>query len=468
MNNGLDSFFEPGCVAVYGSLNEWGGLGRGVVQNLSEFGYGGRVCPVHPSRDQVLGLKVSRSIDEIEGRVDLAVVITPARTVPGIVDECARCGVPAAVVVSESFAEADLEGERLQRELVEIARRTGVRIMGPNTVGVLNVANGLITIPYLLGYNSLRSGGIAYCTQTGFAAAQCQPLGDRAFGISKMCDIGNKCDVNEADVLDYFADDPGTIVLAMHLEDVRDGRRFLESARRFTARKPLVILKPGRTEAGARASMSHTASMTGNDECYENAFRQVGAIRVRTWLEFWDVPKLLAAAPIAAGDRVMIVTHSGGAGVVAADVAMECGLKMATLSAAARERLTSISPRLWGNPLDLGPVLATLDDPFATQEEIMSILLQEPSVDCATFGIYAGILSPVQVLADMFERLKDKVAKPVTVYVYGPRLFSTAEMCRQLELKGIPTYFDAETAVRALGMAVNYARYRREIEATGI
>ena len=462
--DGIDAFFNASSVAVFGSLDEWGGLGRGVLQNMAEFGYEGRVYPINPSRDEAMGRKVYRSVGEVGEAIDLAVVITPRPTVPGIVDECARNGIGAAIVISESFAEADGEGAKLQRRLVEIARRTGIRIMGPNTVGVLNVSNGLITVPYLLGYSSIRKGGIAYCSQTGIAAAQCQPLGDREIGISKMCDIGNKCDVNEVDMLDYLRDDPDTSVVAMHLEDVKDGRRFIESARKLTYRKPLVVLKPGRTEAAARASRSHTGSLTGNDACYDNAFKQVGAVRVSTWQEYWDVPKVFASSPLPEGNRVAVVTHSGGAGVAAADVASESGLTLCTFSPATADKLARISPRLRTNPLDLGPVLSTFDDPFAVQEEVCALVMDDPNVDCASFGIYAGILSPVQVLTDMFDRLKDRMSKPVTVHVYGPRLFSTAEMCRQLELRGLPTYFDSETAIRALGMAAGYAAYRREVE----
>ena len=308
------------------------GLGYGAIKNMLDFGFQGKLYPVNPSGGDVLGLKAYSSIDELSGSIDLAIVITPPQTVPAIIEQCAQKGIKAAVIVSENFAEAGDGGTQLQQQLVDITNRTGIRIIGPNTVGVFNLANGLVTIPYMIGYKDIRKGGIAYCSQTGIAAAQCQPLGDRAYPISKMCDFGNKCDVNEVDLLNYLSDDPDTRVVVMHLEDVKDGRSFIDAARSIASHKPLFILKPGRSEAGARASASHTGSLAVSDRIYDSAMKQVGAIRVNTWQEYWDIPKVFAYQPLPMGNRIAIVSHSGGAGVIAADAAVEAGLVMANFS----------------------------------------------------------------------------------------------------------------------------------------
>ena len=313
--NSLEAFFEPGAVAIFGSLREWGGLGRGVIQNLFDFGFEGQIYPVNLSYSEVMGLKVYPAVYDVEDSVDLAVVITPPTTVPGIIEQCAEKGIKAAVVVSENFAEADEDGARLQAQLSEIALRRGIRVMGPNTVGILNTANGLVTIPYLVGYEGVQKGSVGYCSQSGIAAAQCQPLEDRGYPVSKMCDIGNKCDVDEVDIMNYMADDPETKALAMHLEDIKDGRRFMDAARNLASRKPLLIFKSGRSEAGARASASHTGSLKGNDRIYSDAFKQAGAMRLNSWQEFWDIPKVFASRPLPVRNRIAIITHSGASGL---------------------------------------------------------------------------------------------------------------------------------------------------------
>jgi acyl-CoA synthetase (NDP forming) len=458
------AFFEPRSVAIFGSLKDGTGLGYGAIKNMLDFGFQGKLYPVNPSGGDVLGLKAYSSIDELFGSIDLAIVITPPQTVPAIIEQCAQKGIKAAVIVSENFAEAGDGGTQLQQQLVDITNRTGIRIIGPNTVGVLNLTNGLVTIPYMIGYKDIRKGGIAYCSQTGIAAAQCQPLGDRAYPISKMCDFGNKCDVNEIDLLNYLSDDPDTQVVVMHLEDVKDGRSFIDAARSIASHKPLFILKPGRTEAGARASASHTGSLAVSDRIYDSAMKQVGAIRVNTWQEYWDIPKVFAYQPLPRGNRIAIVSHSGGAGVVATDSAVEAGLVMANFSDVTLAKLAGLSARLARNPIDLGPALSLADAPFSLQEEIIAMVLDDANVDCATIVLYGGVMSPVRLVVEMFYRLKRRISKPVTIWFYGTQLSLLEEMSRQLEERGFPTYTDLETAVRALGALSSYAKFRESLQ----
>ncbi|MCX5999564.1 MAG: CoA-binding protein, partial [Chloroflexi bacterium] len=235
-------------------------------------------------------------------------------------------GIRAAIVVTEGFAEASREGAERQRQLLDISRRTGMRLLGPNTLGVLNTSNSLVTSAYEIGDNKPPKGGIGYGTQTGLLTFGVYPIKDKASPISKICDFGNKCDVNELDLLSYLADDPQTNVIAMHLEDVKDGPAFIKVARQAAARKPVLILKPGRSEAGARAAASHTGSLAGNDQAYDTAFKQAGVIRLNSWRDFWDVPKTLSLQPLPRGNRIAIVAASGGAGVMLTDAAVAAGL----------------------------------------------------------------------------------------------------------------------------------------------
>jgi len=464
--NGSDlwAFFEPRSVAVFGSLKDGMGLGYGLIKNILDFGFTGKLYPVNPSYSEVLGMKAYPTVSETSDSVDLAVVITPPHTVPTIIEQCAQKGVKAAVIVSENFADAGSEGTKLQQQLVDITTHSGIRIMGPNTVGVFNAANGFTTIPYPFGYDGVRKGGIAYCSQTGIVLPQCQPLEDRAYPVSKMCDVGNKCDVNEVDLLNYLADDAETKVVALHIEDVKDGRSFMDAARKFVAHKPLMIFKSARSEAGAKASASHTGSLAVNDQIYNNAIRQTGAIRVNTWQEYWDVPKVFAYHSLPRGNRIAIISHSGGAGVVAADLAVESGLALARYSNATFGKLAKLSPRLAGNPIDLGPPLSLTDDPLSLQEKVISVVLDDANVDCATVVLYVGTMAPISYIVEMFERVLKRVSKPMTVWFYGTKLSLIEEVSRQLEERGVPTYTDQETAVKALGALVRYSRFRSGLE----
>jgi len=456
----LNAFFEPRGVAVVGSLREgWGG-GYGVIKNMRHFGWSGDIYPINPSGREVMGIRAYTILDQVTDPIDLAIVITPPATVPGIVEQCARKGVKAVIIASEGFAEAGEAGAKLQQQVVHIACRAGIRLIGPNTIGIANTGNGLVTNPYAIGYQRFQKGNIAYVSQSGVFGVQARPLEKMAYPISKMCDLGNKCDVDEVDLLDYLGNDPETKVVAMHLEDVKDGRSFIDTARRVVARKPVLVFKPGRTGPGARAAASHTGSLAGNGRVYENAFKQVGVIHVRTVQELWELPKVFASQPLPEGNRIAIITPTGGVGVIAADVAVDCGLSIARLSAATADRLARSFPRTPGNPIDFGPATVLADDPTALREETIAAVLDDPNVDCAVVVVYAGVMYSIQATVNMFERLRKHVSKPVTIWFYGPDSSLMEELSRQLETLGFPTYSELETAVKALGVAAEYSRVK--------
>ncbi len=454
----LKAFFEPGSVAVFGSLKEGMGLGYGMVRNLLQFGYSGKIYPISPScSGEVLGFRAYPAVTDVAEPIEAAIVITPPRTVPGIIEQCARKGVKAAVIVSENFAEAGGDGVKYQQQLVDIVHRTGIRIIGPNTIGVFNPASGFVTNPYLIIQDKIRKGGIAYCSQTGYVGLAARPWEERNVPISKLCDIGNKCDVDESDVLNYLADDPQTKVVAMHIENAKDGRSFMEAARRVVVRKPLLILKAGRSEAGAEAMVSHTASLAGNEQVYDAAIKQVGALRLSSWEEYWEIPRVFDSQPLPKGNRIAIITGAGGLGVVVVDVAVESGLTIAKFSPATKKRLRKLSPRLGSNPIDLGPVLTVKEDPFSVQREIIEAVLEDDNVDCIAVSVYTGFDALIAPIARMFDSLKNNKSKPMAIWIYGMKLRVLDEMLRQLEERGLPTYLDFELAVKALGMSAAYS-----------
>lgn len=454
----ISAFFEPRAVAVFGSLKEVTGAGYGTIKNMLDFGFKGKIYPVNPSGGEILGLPVYATLDEVPEPVDLAMIIIPPQTVPGIVEQCGRKGIKAVIIGTEGFAEASDEGKTLQRRVTDIARAKGVRILGPNTIGVVNTANGLVTTPYPTGYTNFLRGGIAYCGQSGLVSAHSQPMEPHAYPLSKICDFGNKCDVNEVDLLNYLSEDQDTKVIAMHLEDIKDGQKFLTAARKAVAKKPVLIFKPGQTEAGAKAAASHTGSLAGNDRVYEAAFRQAGILRVQNWLEFWEIPRVFASQPLPRGPRVAILSLSGGGGVVAADAAVRTGLAVATFTERTRDKLGRLSPRLANNPVDIGPAATIAENPIALTEEVMSLVLNDEMVDCAAIVMHSGLGRALAPLAEMLRRIHQNCTKPVTLWMNGPVPSVTQQLFCQLATAGLATYLDLETAIKALSFAVAYSK----------
>ena len=460
-NSALSLFFEPRSVAVFGSMREPQGEGITAMRNMDDFGFRGRLYPISRSSAEVLGTRAYQTVDAVNEPIDLALVITPPPTVLPIVEQCGRKGIGAVIVATEGFAETGPEGAELQRQLVETAHRYGTRLLGPNTLGVLNAAHNLVTGAYRIGSNKPPVGGVSYCSQTGFLTFGVHPIRDLGHPISKICDFGNKCDVNEADLLPYLADDPSTNVICMHLEDIRDGERFSRAAREAVARKPVLILKPGRSEAGARAASSHTGSLAGDDLVYENAFKQAGVIRLRTWREYWDIPKALSLQPLPKGNRVAIITATGGAGVMLTDAATEAKLVPATFASATCGQLERLSPRLAKNPVDVGPQMSLRDDPFTIYEEVVPLVLFDPNVDCLTIVCHFG--QPiVKVLTGLAPQIS-RIGKPVTIFGYGIDLPDMQKSAREIEALGLPAYLDLETAVKALAVGAAYSRIRARL-----
>jgi acetyltransferase len=453
---GIAALFEPNGVAVIGSMREGGGQGWRVIDNMRRFGFSGGVYPISRSQGLVHGMRAYPSVSEVNDPIDLAVIITPPDTVTALVDECGRRGIRAGIVVSEGFAESGPDGVDLQRMLVSAARRRGMRLLGPNTLGILNNDTGLITEPYYIGTNKPLPGGICYCSQTGVLTFGNHPIKDRPYPICKICDFGNKCDVNESDMLDYLAADPATRVIAMHLEDVKDGQRFVRAARQAAAVKPVLIFKPGQSGEARTAVSSHTGSLAGDDQAYEASFKQAGAIRLRNSREFWEIPRALASQPLARGRRIAVVTATGGAGIMLLDAANEAGLVPASFTADTLRLLEAMFPRFTRNPVDVGPVqalrlLSFFGDP-------VPVVLADANVDCAVVASNANA-DVVNIWKDMLPQIK-RIGKPVTVFGFGYDLAEMEDCARRLQEIGVPMYFDMEMAVKALAVGAACSEIR--------
>ncbi|MGE5841688.1 MAG: acetate--CoA ligase family protein [Deltaproteobacteria bacterium] len=460
-DRGLAPFFDPRSVAVIGSFRESFFGGYVIVKSLLKAGYKGKIFPVNPAYKEVHGLKVYPSLKEVPQDVDLALVMINARSVAGMVRECAGKGARGVIVVSDGFAERDEEGARLQEELLRVAGQAGIRIIGPNTAGVVNTSNGFNPCAYEAGYYQIRKGPIAIGAQTGMTNPQAFPYPNLRFGVSKICDFGNKCDVDECDWLEYLAQDPDTGVISLYLESIRDGRRLLKTAASVTRAKPVLVFKSGRTKQGAKASASHTGSMAVDDKIFDSLCRQSGMLRLEEFQDLFEMPKMFASQPLPASGRLGIITFTGGVGVVAIDDGSRCGLVLAALSAGTKQSLDAIYQGLGNTPVDIGPMMAAVKNPFDLYPGVVEMVMADPNVDMVFNVLWANPAGNiVSSYLKAYERIRDRARKPMATWVYGPDSKVATDLTRQIEEMGFRVFKSPEKCVQALGLAWEYKRYK--------
>jgi len=358
----MDFFFNPKSVAVVGASRNPMKFGSVILANLFNLEYEGKIFPVNPKGEDIAGIKTYTSVARIPDDVELAVLAVPASATVAVMKDCAAKGVRGVVIIASGFKEAGEAGVAYQREIVEIARDAGIRIVGPNTTGILNPHDKFTTtfVPLL----HVRKGPVAFIAQTGMFAGMLMEwiLSSECFGISKVAGLGNKCDVDDADALEYLARDENTKVIMMYVETVKNGRRFMEAARATTRLKPVLALKAGRTGEGAAAAMSHTGSLAGNDAVVSGAFKQAGILRVDSFQDLVDHAKMFAYQPVARGNRLAIVSLSGGAAVMSADAAIGAGFRLADFPKELTARIQKRYPP-WAtvrHPFDIEPLTETV------------------------------------------------------------------------------------------------------------
>jgi acetyltransferase len=349
----LEIFFQPGTVAVIGASESGGSVGRSILWNLISNPFGGTVFPVNPKRVSVLGIKAYPNIGSIPEQVDLAVIATPAHTVPHVIGECIAAGVKGAVIISAGFRECGPEGARLEAEILEQARQGRMRVIGPNCLGLMSPFNGLNAT---FAGTMARPGSVGFISQSG---ALCTAVLDWSLrenvGFSAFISIGSMLDVSWGDLIDYLGDDPHTRSIVLYMESIGDPRSFISAARQVALSKPVIVIKAGRTEAAAKAAASHTGVLAGRDEVLDAAFRRCGVLRVNTIAELFYMAEVLDKQPRPKGPRLVIVTNAGGPGVLATDALIEKGGELAELSEETIEGLNQLLPSHWShnNPVDV-------------------------------------------------------------------------------------------------------------------
>jgi acyl-CoA synthetase (NDP forming) len=458
----LRSFFEPDGVMIVGASRTEGRPGYCAVENLVRLGYSGRIYPVNPEADEILGLKAFPDIESIPDGVEFAAVLAPASEVMGLVPKLASKGVKAVTLVSGGFSEYSRQGAILESQIVGAARKAGIRIAGPNAVGPINSSNNLSI--FLSHMSPLKKGAIALVAQTGQVCSYVVEWLDSFLrqGVSKVIDPGNKADIDDSEVVEYLADDPETKVIALHIEGMKNGRKFLEVARRASRKKPIVCYKSGWSEEGSRAAASHTGSMMGNKEVIDAALKQSGVIRVRDMDSFLEFSKAFACLRPPRGNRVGIVTVSGGSGVMAIDTCVEVGLQRAEFSQETRRRLGKIQPPDLevSNPFDVGKASVVLYGPDMAFKEATQALIDDENTDCVLLVLGAAQSKVVYgTNPEVFTEVRNEHNKPVVAVLMSTNLELVWEQATILEANGMPVYSWPERAVRALGALHKYGLY---------
>ena len=437
----IDFFFNPKSVAIIGASRNPRSPGHTIVENLLNK-YQGKIYPINPNAEKILGLKCYPSLKDVKDDIDVAIIAVPSKNVVEIVNECAEKNVKGIIVISGGFAEGWEYGSELEREIVKIAKSKGIRIIGPNTMGVLNPENGFTSFfsPVTRMNLKVKCGNIGVVSQSG-AFANFLLFSFHHIGFSKIISIGNKCDVNEVESLNYLLNDEKTDVIAAYLEGFTNGRAFYELTKKSS--KPIVVLKSGRTKAGKKSALTHTASISTSDEVFKAACKQAKIVKVKDYDELVDVVKALSLLPLPKGDRVAVIQPSGAECVMSADAVEENGMKLAEYSQKTLEKLVEFSPE-WhtiNNPLDLYPIIEKSGDKVFF--EILEIVANDKNVDAVVTGAFISLL-----LKQDFKWLK-KIEKPI-LFTFKDDL----EMFRQAKMKvenlGFPVYSTPERAIKAL------------------
>lgn len=482
----LHALFSPRTLALIGATNNLGKWGGMILANVLTNGYKGKVFPVNPRDAEVMGMRAYRKVTEIPDAVDLACIVTPAETVPDLLLDCARKGIRTVLVISSDFAETGPEGRKRELALLELAGRTGIRIVGPNSMGIFSAPMSLVCMMALI--EPLR-GDISFISQSGNIGVQMLEWGrGLKAGFRYFVSSGNEADLSCRDYLKYFGEDPECRSVMIYLESLKHGEGWLEVARAVSREKPVVVFKGGKGEAGQRAAASHSAALAGAVPIFDASFRQSGLIQARTTEAFIDCARSLARLPLPGGDRVGIITRGGGWGVITTDACEEQGLVVPPLHAGTVEALDRLLPAYWsrGNPVDLVAVTN-----IRIYRECIEILMKDPNIDgVIALGALPGRVMSFLSRPSLQERvgLKDehvrayesgaqsagqevlegiihlmKTLKKPVVLVGGGQKSPVYEA--QMEEAGLNIYPTPERAVRVMARLMEYARYRRRLEA---
>jgi len=377
----MKKFVEPESIAIVGATRKSGEFSMNIMEHLLSYGYAGKLYPINPNAGEILGVKAYADISEIADPIDLALIVTARETVPGVLRSCADKGIKCATIVAQGFSDAmDNEGHELNRRLMEIVRTTGIRVLGPNTFGT---ANAFINFSSSFARIQLDKNPVGIVCQSGLFFH-----GLPEFRLTGKCiDLGNGCDIGFTEALEYFEGDPQVKVIGLHIEGTKDTQGLLKAIKRATTKKPVIVLKTGRSAQSARAMQSHTGSLAGNSLLWDTALKSAGAIRVNDLEEFFDTVRMFSMAPLMKNGKIAVATFSGAAGILAMDAMRDTELEIGNLSDDTTAKLVKLAPA-WlkvGNPVDYWPIMMGYADRGRAMGEVMDILLSDDEIGGVMF-----------------------------------------------------------------------------------
>jgi len=450
----LDKIFDPRSVAIIGASDEEGTVGYALIKNFTETGFEGKIYPVNIRKNEILGYKAYQTVEQIPEPVDLAVIATPAKSVPEIVEQCGKAGIKGLVIISAGFKEIGAEGKALEDKILEIKKKYGIRIIGPNCLGVIRPS---IKLNATFINRMPKSGNIAFISQSGaLGSAILDWAIQENIGFSNFVSIGSMIDVDFGDLIDYFGMDPKTRSILMYIEGLTDARKFMSAARHFARTKPIIVVKAGKFSESAKAAASHTGSLTGEDIIYDAAFKRAGIIRVDEIGDLFNCAEVLGTQPLPKGPNLAIITNAGGPGVMATDALIARGGKLAKLSPKTMEILNSLLPHYWsrGNPIDI------LGDAKADRyRAVVEACLDDESVD-GILIIYTAqaVAEPVEIAKNIVELIKNRGYQNKTILTSFMGYGVVQDANRIFNENSIPTYSTPEQATKTYLYMYQYKR----------
>ena len=461
----IDKFMNPKNVAVIGASNNPSSAGYIIIKNLIKK-YNGKIYPVNPKYNEVLGLKCYRDIRDVNDRVEVAILAVPNTKILNVLEGCGKKKIKNIIIISSGFGEIGEEGKKINENMLDIAKEYGIRIMGPNTTGVINIENGF-TSTFVKIPSNIKEGNVSLIVQTGIFAATLLRwiFTSENFGISKVIGLGNKIDVDDAEALEYLLEDEKTEVALIYMEGVKEGRKFFEAAKKFTEKKPIVLIKSARTPYGEKASQSHTGSLAVSDRIFDAVCRQTNIIRVKNVDEALDIVKFLSFYGLINGKNIGVASYSGAECVMSSDAIYENNLNLAELEHNTFKKILEYAPPYWprSHPIDLGPIMETGDSIQAFLNTIEALLNDENP------DIYLFVLPVIhesegnmretggietRVLYENMMKLKKRYSDKKIVVVLDGSLMGYIEEKKLLENIGIPVYKSVERAVYVISKAL--------------
>ena len=450
----LDKIFNPQSVAIIGASDSEGSVGYAIVKNFTRLGYAGKVYFVNIRKAEILGTKAYPSVTAIPEPVDLAIIATPAKTVPDMVEECGKAGVKGAIIVSAGFKETGPEGKLLEQKILENARKYDIRIVGPNCIGIIRPR---INLNATFVDKVPKAGNIAFLSQSGaLGSAILDWAIHENIGFSNFVSVGSMLDVDFGDLIDYFGTDPKTKSILMYIEGITDARKFMSAARHFARTKPIIVVKSGKFSESAKAAASHTGSLSGEDAIYDAAFKRAGVVRVEEIADLFNAAEVLGTQPLPKGPNLAIITNAGGPGVMTTDSLIGHGGKLAPISKKTLDSLNSVLPTFWshGNPIDV------LGDAKADRyKAAVESCLNDPNVDgILVIFTQQAVSESVEIAKSIVELVKGKAYQNKTILTSFMGYGAVQEANNILNANNIPTYSTPEQAVKTYMTMYEYQR----------